>query len=457
MYPTVSRPAYTQRHGALVNAANVLYGGTLNIKKHKLSATDEIDRVRDYCYRGDCNILIKRNSENAIGFDPEATLKWLQEKPGGEATFKEVIDILSEDSSLNAMNKLNIHAKLESRVKDCLADVEKSGEGSHFEMDENRIRMIVWQKKGIAAIFSPIFMKAKERLKELLDPGKIVYADGLTAGEISARCRLVKVTPETTFAEDDLEKQDRQTDLDQINIEMRIYVEHLGVRPEVIKIWRRAHENWTARNMNVRIKMTGMRQTGQATTALGNAITNLVVKSRLIKKMGKALKLMLLLGDDNVIICNTSITEEDIKLNSGSYYNMISKPYVSGNHGGFLRMILYKSANGTIECGPDFVRLRRRYELTNGVNEASPENMAARTKSYCMMLGNLSAVENLVQSKGYGLELDMWYDYSSVVNALCEKYRMTESEVDNNVAQLLDMMTNQSVYEHKKLMFVTAK
>lgn len=58
----------------------------------------------------------------------------------------------------------------------------------------------------MAAIFSPIFIEAKKRLKELLTQ-KFVYADGLKPDEIAARLRNEK---DCHFIfENDLEKQDR--------------------------------------------------------------------------------------------------------------------------------------------------------------------------------------------------------------------------------------------------------
>lgn len=49
---------------------------------------------------------------------------------------------------------------------------------------------------------------------------------------------------------------------------------------------------------------TAQRLTGQATTAIGNVITNLIVHTDFIKYNMSQLKLMLVLGDDFVAIMN---------------------------------------------------------------------------------------------------------------------------------------------------------
>lgn len=66
------------------------------------------------------------------------------------------------------LNDINMHLKLESLIKD---DVKTT-----WTTDP---RPILWQRKGVTALFSSIFMEAKKRFKELLS-NKVVYVDGLT-------------------------------------------------------------------------------------------------------------------------------------------------------------------------------------------------------------------------------------------------------------------------------------
>lgn len=50
-------------------------------------------------------------------------------------------------------------------------------------------------------------------------------------------------------------------------------------------------------------------------------------------------------------------------------------------------MVVYPNSTGTTCIGPDYIRLKNRYEVTNGVSEANEDNIHARNMSYLMMLG----------------------------------------------------------------------
>jgi hypothetical protein len=59
---------------------------------------------------------------------------------------------------------------------------------------------------------------------------------------------------------------------------------------------------------------------------------------------------------------NMSNMSKDIK----SKFNMVSKPFFNETHGTFCQMVLYKTNLGGAGMGPDWVRLKNRFEVTNG-------------------------------------------------------------------------------------------
>lgn len=90
----------------------------------------------------------------------------------------------------------------------------------------------------VTPFFASIFLEAKKRLKLLLNQ-KFIYTDGLRPDELAARLRNIK-NMHGVF-EDDLTKQDRQTDLPILDVEFAIY-ELLGVHPAVLASYRTCHE-----------------------------------------------------------------------------------------------------------------------------------------------------------------------------------------------------------------------
>lgn len=60
-------------------------------------------------------------------------------------------------------------------------------------------------------------------------------------------------------------------------------------------------------------------------------------------------------------------------------------------------MIIYKSGL-TAGAGPDYIRLKNRYEVTNGQHQVTEEMMLMRTCSYMMMIGPTNDVNEIIQS-----------------------------------------------------------
>jgi len=116
-------------------------------------------------------------------------------------------------------------------------------------------------------------------------------------------------------------------------------------------------------------------------------------------------------------------------------------------------MICYKDGN-VLGMGPDFVRLRRRFELTNGVSEVNEEILEARCLSYMMMLGKLGPVEEIDLCKKYELELPTYYNPLLVMHAICEKYKMTEDEVRNNLNTLIKYIKERKIIKFEFKGFV---
>lgn len=61
-----------------------------------------------------------------------------------------------------------------------------------------------------------------------------------------------------------------------IQIEMAIYL-LLGVHPVVLELWQTVHRKWRYKSSSLKGFGFAKRLTGQATTALGNVVVNMIV------------------------------------------------------------------------------------------------------------------------------------------------------------------------------------
>jgi hypothetical protein len=105
------------------------------------------------------------------------------------------------------------------------------------------------------------------------------------------------------MTENDLVKQDKQTDKPIFDCEMLIY-EFLGVHPKIIDWWRKIHGLWYFKSKTVSGTRSMNRLTGVATTSIGNLITNMLVSKWWVKENYNFINSALFLGDD--FLANTN-------------------------------------------------------------------------------------------------------------------------------------------------------
>ncbi|QOE88790.1 polyprotein [Cucumber endornavirus 1] len=389
--------------------------------------------IADTYFRPDWKQMISNFRQELLIIRPKDVKNWIEQNKDCEKIEKELIDLLCGELITKPINDVNVHLKLESLLK----------ENFTIMTMQQQARIIVWQRKAVCAIYSNLFVEVKRRLKEVLHR-KIVYADGLRPDEISARVRLVKNV--AGFFENDLTKQDRQTDKPIIEVELMLY-DLLGVHPNVIASWKEMHEVWRFKSNLYWGQGEGMRLTGQATTALGNCITNLQVHQKFTKTNFQTLQLGLFLGDDMCMIFSEKPDTSNLRKDIAAEFNMQSKDSWMVNGATFCSMVMTRTNFGA-ELAPDVVRLKFRYEVPNGVHEATAENVLMRKASYLMMLGKGPNVEETVKLLNLPIKPIAWYNYDYMVTSVAYKYNMTDEQVRGYYDQLLALIRSDQIYSH---------
>jgi hypothetical protein len=343
-----------------------------------------------------------------------------------------------------AISDIKIHMKLESLLKEADKVIKR--------WEQQKARIIVWQRYAVAAVFSPIFTEAKKRLHKMFH-NRVVYADGKTPDELSKFVR--GINQKTKFVmSTDLEKQDRQTDEPLIDVEFELYKD-LGVAMDVLSAWRSVHEEWRFKGAFTKGYRQSMRLTGQSTTAIGNVITTIQTHAEFVATNLAIITFVLMLGDDNAIGLLEHVNPKELRKRIADEFNMVSKSETK-DFGEFCHFLIYKTRSGYWELGPDFVRLKNRFEVTNGVSEITEENMRMRAMSYAMSVGATPEIMNLVQKESWPIKPTMWYDRRSAEAAMMAKYGMNEMEIQSNYDSLLQMLTERKVHE-KTLTLMSSK
>lgn len=66
----------------------------------------------------------------------------------------------------------------------------------------------MWLKKGLTAIYAPVFLQIKERLKEILKDN-VIYSDGKTLKDLNKQLEGKVVEGNVQMLENDFSKFDR--------------------------------------------------------------------------------------------------------------------------------------------------------------------------------------------------------------------------------------------------------
>jgi hypothetical protein len=366
---------------------------------------------------------------NQLSYNPHDTEQWLNK----DARNKDVIPMLSQFIKggwmISDINEIVIGLKLESLVK----------LPPKFMLEQVQARIIAFQERYVAAIFSPVFIKIKQRFKSLLS-SKFVYTDGLTPHDINLL--VEQCTNVEWMLENDLSKQDRQTDDLDIQCEMMMY-HILGLDPKLLKLWRTVHEEWRLQGRLTSGFRQHMRTTGQSTTAYGNAFVNLLVHCDLVEKNYNNIVRMFFLGDDMIVLSRRPINQEKLRKNIADKYNMLSKTYVTQNGGQFCGMLFVQTMHG-LQFVPDVVRMVEKFEVPNKFSGGTLEVQILKRRSYMHTLCYQPEFENIRGCDTSDIPMP-YYDFNAMINGACERYEINYEECVNLYKHLIYMFNELNV------------
>ncbi|BBZ90074.1 polyprotein [Brown algae endornavirus 2] len=434
-FPIRSRPVLTKLIYMEHNTITGRLMSIANIRKIIPNVRQTTRRLATTYFKPTWESACSEFQSSKITYSSNKTKQWIAKHHNASKVLKDLETFLVEGNQIRSIADINIHLKLESLLKDPAIQSFK----------QQQPRSIMWQHYYVAAIYSPIFMEVKKRLKFLLKE-HIIYADGYKASDLSKVLSTIRAGK--YYYESDLKKQDRQTDKPLLDVEMEIY-RLLGVDDKVLNSWRTVHEKWRFKGTYSKGLCQEMRTTGQATTAIGNVITNMQANLPVIEKYGATIKLMMMLGDDNLMNMEVLVNTKEAEKNIAVTCNMQSIGIVRTKGGNFCSMVCHTRSDGTIGLGPDYVRLKNRFEVTNGVHETTETNLEMRSQSYLSMIGSTPEAIRIIKEKNWTIKPEQWYEQNTLIQATAKIYNTDENYVIDNYNKLMQMIDNQQIFEHE--------
>jgi hypothetical protein len=438
-YPKFARPSMTSKFAEEMNSVTGRQGSTPQYVKRESTPELEYDMFKKNYYRKDYEKRLQHYKANPIHLDINASLAWAKKHNNP----KNVIDSLKELATFgfesDPINNVKVHGKIEQTVK-----MDKVSRW----FDEVMSRSILASAYCVSAIFSPAFIEVKKRFKDILD-NKVVYSDGMTPQQMGAHA--------STYGDaewvvtDDLSKQDAATTWLILNTERAIYAD-LGVDPGTLEMYFWIHANWRWKGRGLSGVWDAMRLTGQPTTALGNAITNLIVHNRLYMRNKHIIVLMEILGDDNIIFCRSPVDVTRHGTETKEIYNIQSKVMQRRRVGDYLGMLMHTLDNSITVC-PNIPRMRENFSVSNytHLKGERDEKVRQRVLSYCFMLGNSPNARKIARSINPEVEIPDWHEFDRTIEANAIFYNVSQEQIMNNYAALLHMLTNPVAIEVDQL------
>jgi hypothetical protein len=204
------------------------------------------------------------------------------------------------------------------------------------------VQTILAHKKAVNAFFSPIFMQIRARLDQLLKPNVLVHMKKTRSDiEVFLRTWEPRYDGRVNYVENDFSKFDKSQLWVALRMEWYVYAQ-LGLDPCLLKLWAGGHMTTTAASVaaGVKIVLELQRKSGDATTALGNTIVNMlsVADTYDIDEFYYAM----FIGDDSVIATRHRVYDSQVAHEMANIYNLAAKTTQS-SYGFFCSAFIVKS------------------------------------------------------------------------------------------------------------------
>jgi hypothetical protein len=428
--PERIRPSITKRADNFVSAAGNRMMGFKYLRRRNIPVEDMLYRTAKAWFDPKkLSFLRWDHGENTISFNTEETLLWISECLTPKKTLVELRNAIEAGFTNLRMTDANVHLKMESLYK----------EEPITDDNEAFPRLVVWQKRLIAAMFTVVFKLVKQRLKWMLGANKL-YTDGMTYTELDSW--LSQFESVNYFMESDLSKQDRQTDWTQLESEFNIYI-LLGIDKKIIELWSTMHFHWKFSGKDIWGMREGERHTGGVTTAISNDWTDMVVHTELLEEIGDNLSFCITLGDDNSMGMKGKqyIDERRVVNNIATDHGQESKMHFYQRVINFCGMLV-SCITGNTRLYPDYVKLYHKFQLSNGNTDLNGEVRTARAKSYRCMLGMSDSEQNNIK----------WYDDNDAIMSASIYYGISEGQVELYKEGLLNLMQDHEKFEQEILL-----
>jgi len=265
------------------------------------------------------------------------------------------------------------------------------------------------------AVYSPIFMEIRERLFSILKPDVLLNMKK-NFSDIEKFLEIHEVHgTNINYVENDFSKFDKSQQWTCLRLEWELY-EMLGLDIVMSDMWKRGHVSRSVRSTIAGIKVYSMLQrcSGDATTALGNSIVNMLSVSATYDM--KDYYYAMFLGDDSLVAMPRKIDTTDVAESMAGMFNLAAKT-IQSPYGFFCSAFVVK-AGGHVRYMSDPVK---RIEKLGAWMSLDEDKFEEKFISFKDLVGNYNDIRFLESlNEAVTFRYNTSYNMTSALQALYE-------------------------------------
>ncbi|AJA41110.1 polyprotein [Alternaria brassicicola endornavirus 1] len=421
--PPVTRPVIVKYINQLYNSITTRIHGEVSYRKQVVDPVENFERVAKTFFKPGWEAMVEEFVENPVLPGYKLTEEWLSMKGDPEPTMKEIKFNILDDFNRMPYNKCKLHLKSETLLKE------------QVDRFEDQIgRVIVWHPKPFCAVLCPVINLMKERFKLLLDKEKIVYTDGCDMNEI--QFHVQDLHPDKVI-EMDLKKQDRQTDMHELENEF-VLMTALGFPSYLMPLWRAYNENWRYKASDMTESwQVGKRKTGDEMTSLGNTFKNMSGIAEPFVRYNT--ERVLILSDDMIAFGRTDWDQRWVEDHLRDKFN-VQCEWAGGKSGKFCQLVVSPVRGFGFIVAADIKRLADKFRVVKSSLTREDEDWDARCYSYLSLIGPCDATNITASKMNLPRPVQWARSWGLRLQANAEYHKVTGEELDRDVNALCHNM-----------------
>jgi len=221
-------------------------------------------------------------------------------------------------------------------------------------------QVIIYHKKALSSMYSSIFRVLVRRFLSLLRPE--IHVNLLKDSvDIAAFIRANHPFGEgLKYLENDFSKYDKSQDEFVFRLESYVFMQ-LGMNAKLLERWLQGHTDCSIRsvNMGISLRVRFQRKSGDATTAFGNVLLNVMSVAYAYAPSGIAWGVFM--GDDSLMACRTVANQDSAVQILAEVFNLTAKMYITDAPYFASNFVVLDEANRHVELVADPVKRMEKW------------------------------------------------------------------------------------------------